>query len=248
MKDSLKAEFRKLFTVRSTFFILAFTLLLVIFFAFYVTGYKINKIDLLSHATLANDMLDAVSAISVFGALIAALLITHEYRYNTIMHTLTLSNSRTRVLVSKTIVITIFGLIYTAFFVTIAPLLTLLGIHLHHLHLVHQSINYWPVIWKSLFFGWGYIMAGLVLGALIKNQVGTIVVLLIGPATIESLIGLLLKRNVVYLPFSALHQVVGRGEQYNNVITPIHAVYVFMAYLVGAWLIAWFLFLKRDAN
>jgi hypothetical protein len=47
-------------------------------------------VDLLSPTALSGDITFVISGMSVFVALIAILLLTHEYRYNTIMYTLTL--------------------------------------------------------------------------------------------------------------------------------------------------------------
>jgi ABC-type transport system involved in multi-copper enzyme maturation permease subunit len=248
MKATLKAEFKKLFTVRSTYFILALVLLLVGFFGFYISGWHLNQVDLLNPHALANDITGAISVVSVFAALIAILLVTHEYRYNTIMYTLSLSNSRSKVLLSKILVVSGFAIVFTLFFGVMSPLVSLLGVHAHHLHLVPQTLHYSSLFWRGLFFGWGYTMAGLVIAALIRNQVGAIITLFIAPGTVESLLGLLLKKNVVYLPFSALHEVGGQGLNFNNTITPFHATLVFSSYLIVSWVIAWILFLRRDAN
>ena len=248
MNSAIKAEFRKLTTVRSTYFISALALLLVCFFAFYVSGWRINNSDLHNPTTLAGDVTGAIHVVSIFAAFIAVLLVTHEYRYNTIMHTLTLSNSRSKVLVAKILVITGFAVVFTVVLGVISPLLSLLGIHAHHLNLVPQTIHYSNLIWRSLFFGWGYVMAWLLIATLVRNQVGTIIILLIAPATIEGLLGLVLKSNSVYLPFTSLDTVLGQSLNYRTTITPLRAVFIFSSYLVIGWIIAWILFLRRDAN
>src|ERR1700690_121413 len=98
MRAALKAELRKLLTVRSTYFILIVVLLLEVLFAFYISGWRATATDLHSSGALSSAVTDAVTAVSIFSALVALLLFTHEYRYNTIMYTLTASNSRSRVL------------------------------------------------------------------------------------------------------------------------------------------------------
>ena len=200
MMNTLKAEFKKLLTVRSTYFIFGFCVVLLVFFGFYVSGWRIDKIDLLYHGYLAGQVSDAVSTISVFAALIAVLLVTHEYRYNTIMYTLTASNSRSKVLIAKILVITSVSVVFTVFFGLLSPMAANLGIHAHHLKLVHQTFSYWNLLWRNLFYGWGYAMAGLLLAVLIRNQVGTIITLFIAPGVVEGLLSLLLKNNTVYCP------------------------------------------------
>src|SRR4030081_2547999 len=98
MIPALKAEFRKLLTVRSTYIIFALALVFVAFFAGYIEGFRTLPDHVHNPNALSEQVTSAVQAMSIFGALIALLLFAHEYRYNTIMHTLTLSNSRTKVL------------------------------------------------------------------------------------------------------------------------------------------------------
>lgn len=249
MMSNLKAELRKVFSVRSTYVILLIVLALEILFAFYVSGWRINAHDLHNPNTLSGDVTSAVSTVSIFVALIATLLVTHEYRYNTIMYSLTLSKSRSRVLLAKILVISVFAIIFTLVVGILSPLLSELGAHAHHLKFAPQTLHYGTLLWRSLFYGWGYGMAGLLIAALIRNQIGAIVTLFIAPDTIEGVLSLLLKQHTVYLPFSALHTVIGQGMgNYLNAITPVHAAMVFMVYLIVGWLVAFILFVRRDAN
>jgi ABC-type transport system involved in multi-copper enzyme maturation permease subunit len=248
MISEIKGELKKLLTVRSTYFIFGFCLVLLVFFGFYVSGWRINHLDRLNPNTLANQVSNAVSTVSVFAALVAVLLVSHEYRYNTIMHTLTLSNSRTKVLVSKVLVISVFALLFALFFGVLSPIVTSLGIHAHHIKIVPQTFHYTNLLWRCLFYGWGYSMAGLLIAALIRNQVGAIITLFIAPGVVEGLLSLLLKNNTVYLPFSSLSTVIGQGMNFHNTITPFHAALVFICYLVVGWIASWVLFLRRDAN
>ncbi len=250
MIPALKAELRKVFTVRSTYVCLGIVLALELFFGFYISGWHSSHQDLLNPAILSTDVAGAVGVVSVFVALIAILLMTHEYRYNTVMHTLTLSNSRNKVLLAKVLVVSGLAVVFTLIAGCLALVLSYLGIHANHLKLVHQNIYYSSLLWRCLFFGWGYTLAGLVIAALIRNQIGAIVALFVVPGTIESLLGLVLKHNIVYLPFSALHVVLGQGAATFSGpgITPFHAALVFGAYLLVGWIAAWILFLRRDAN
>ena len=229
--NTIKAEFKKLFTIRSTYLIIAIVFILVIFFAFYINGWRINQIDLHNPTTLAGDISGAINVTSVFAALAALLLITHEYRYNTIVYSLTAVNSRSKVLISKILVITGFALMFTLIFGALTPLFSLLGIDLHHLKLVPQTIPYKTLIWHCLFYGWGYVMAGSVIAALIRNQVAAIITLFVAPGTVEALLYLWLKNNIVYFPFTALHVILNShpDERVTVGITAFHAVLVFMA-------------------
>lgn len=248
MMNTLKAEFKKLFTVRSTYFIFAICILLLIIFGFIISGYEINKADRLNPLTLSQDVTGAISTVSLFASIIAALLITHEYRYNTIMYTLTASKSRSRVLAAKIIVLTGFAVVFVTFFGVMSPITAILGAHAHHIKLVPQTFHYWSLIWGSMLYGWGFIMAGLLFGVLIRNTIGAVVTLLLFPTAVENLLGLLLKNNSVYMPFTALGVVIGQHGNFNTTISASRAALIFLSYLIVGWIIAWVLFLKRDAN
>ncbi len=248
MKPALKAEIRKIFSVRTTYYFLGVSLIAVIFIAFYIEGVHLGPKDLLNRSLLSQDVTGAINALSIFPALIALLLVTHEYRYNVIMYTLTASKNRTTVLLAKVLVISGLAVLFALVFGALSPLLSILGVHANHLKLIHQTFYYRNLLWRSVFFCWGYAMAGLVVGSLVRNQVGAIITLLIAPDTVEGILGLLLKKNVVYLPFSALHQVIGEGVNFNNTITPERGALVFTGYLVVSLAAALYLFLHRDAN
>jgi len=223
-------------------------LALMVFFGFYVGGWHLDKVDLLNPHQLLRTAQQSINFLAIFPALIALLLITHEYRHNLISYSLTLSNSRSKVLASKIIVVTVISLITTSIILIASPLLARWGIHANNLRLAHQSFYFWDITWKGLVYGWGYAMIGLLLGVLIRNQIGAIVVLFIVPDTVEGLLSIWLKNNTDYLPFSSLHTMLGVGLNASGAtITPVHALYVFLCYLVGGWAIAWYLFLRRDA-
>jgi ABC-2 type transport system permease protein len=246
MIPAIKSEFRKLLTTRTTYVICGFALLINAFFSFWVEGYKADAASLHNPLKLAGEVTSAVSATSIFAALIAILLFANEYRYTTIMYTLTTTNSRTKVLLSKIFVITVFALIFTTVMGVFSPLATTLGMHVKGADLVAQTFHVGDLLWRTLFFGWAYGMIGLLFVALLRNQVAAIVGLFIIPSTVETLLGLLLKDNVVYLPFSALNAVLQHPER--GSVSYATAALVALGYLVFGWIVAWILFLRRDAN
>jgi ABC-2 type transport system permease protein len=249
MVPALKSEFRKLFTVRSTYIMLGVSTLLIIFYAFYIVGWRATTKDLHDPSLYSTNIVGALSSLPVlFGAIIAMLLMTHEYRYNTIMHTLTSSNSRSKVLGAKFLTISVFALVLTAVVAVLTPVIVYLGVHAHGNTLVAQSIDYHSLVWRILFYGWGYIVLALLLAALIRNQIGAIVSLFAIP-TAEQLLALLLKKNSVYLPFSSLNQVLAAPtDRRIGHLSPGKAALVFGTYLAIGWLVTWVLFLRRDAN
>lgn len=247
MITALKSEFRKLLTVRSTFIISGFVTALVIFIAFYLEGWRLDPKSLQDPMQLSSAVTGALS-ITIFGAIVAVLLMSHEYRYNTILHTLTSSNSRTKVLIAKFVTVSVYALVLAVFIGVVSPLMVSLGVHAHGHTLVPQTLHYSNLAWRSLFYGWGYAMAGLLLAALLRNQIAAIVSLFLIPSLGENLASLLLKHNTVYLPFSALNNVIGNTDPRTGMISPAKAAGVYCIYLVVGWIVAWALFLKRDAN
>jgi ABC-type transport system involved in multi-copper enzyme maturation permease subunit len=267
MIPALKSEFKKLLTIRSTYLLSLFFLLLVSFLAFYVQGFKNVPTETLSaidHARaslfLAGTITQIANTISVAGGLIALLLLTHEYRYNTVVYTLTASNSRSKVLASKIIAILVYVFVFSALATLLALGLMKAGAAASGHSLVPQNINYLTYLAKSVFLSEGFAMGGLLFAALIRNQVGAIAALFIIPNPVEGILSLLLKHNSVYLPFTALQQVVQppvinglsvntamHGETNGTLSAPKGAL-VFLAYIVGGWIVGWYLFLHRDAS
>jgi ABC-2 type transport system permease protein len=247
MIPTLKSEFKKLLTVRSTYIVTGLVLAFLCFIAFYVEGWRMKPNMLHDPNTLASDVFGGLS-LSVFGAIIAILLMTHEYRYNTIIYTLTSSNSRSRVLLSKVIVVSCYALFLTVLIGVISPVASYLGIHAAGHSLVPQTLHYSNIIWRSLFYGWAYSIAGLLFAVIIRIQVGAIVALFVIPGVVESLLAQLLNKNSVYLPFTALTNVIGDTGIKNITISPAKGAAVFAIYLAVGWIIAWYLFLKRDTS
>jgi len=245
MLNTIKAEFRKLYTIRSTYFVSALGLVLMGFVAFYVEGFR-GEASLLQPDKIQTLMLSSANLLSIFAAIIAVLLVAHEYRYNTIMYTLTSSNSRTKVLVAKLLAILTHALCYTVVGVALAVLLMYIGMSFKDMSLyATQTIAWGDVIWRSLFSVLSYAALGLLLGLLFRNVVGAFITLFMAPATVEPLLGLLLKENVKYLPFHASDQVI------NSTATGLShgtAALLFGGYLAVGYLVALILLLKRDAN
>jgi len=247
MMASLRSELRKLLTVRSTYVILGVTFLLVFFFAFYAEGIRASASSVANHDLLMQGSEQAVISVGLLGALVGVLLVTHEYRYNTIMYTLTTSNSRTKALLAKLLMVTGFSIVFSLIVGALAPALTLAGLHVKGIVLIGQHFSVASVLWKVIFVGWGYAMFAFIFAMIVRIQVGAVSTLFLVPAMVEPLVGLILKKDAVYLPFNALQSVV----QANPDLLPIssaRAVGIVLVYLAIGLLVSWQLFLRRDAN
>jgi ABC-type transport system involved in multi-copper enzyme maturation permease subunit len=248
MIDTLRSELRKLLTVRSTYIATALAIALTIFFAFYVTGYKADKSDIVQADFLSGQVTGAITTVTIIGALIAILVMTHEYRYNTIMYSLTAANRRTKVLLSKVLVVAGFAVVFTALIGVISPIAGYLGVHASGRELAPQIIHYGPLIWQTLFYGVGIMLAALLIAVLVRSQVGAIAALFVIPGALEGILSALLKQNAVYLPFTALGEVTNSTAMGGGNISPGKGALVFLVYMAVGWAIAAILFVRRDAN
>ena len=260
MTPTIKAELKKIFSIRSTYAIAGFALLLTGFLSFYVEGlrFKQQLNGLNDNLYFAGTITQHANVFSIFGALIALLLLAHEYRFNTIIYTLTASNSRSKVLFSKIIAVVLFIIGYSLLLTSFSFICMLVGIKLSGNHLPIQSINYITYYGKVIFYCECYALAGILFAALIRNMQAAIVALFIIPSTFEALLSLLLKKNAVYLPFTALSQVIqsptiagvrARHVDLNvGTLSAIHGAELFLLYIVVTYIITWYIFLHRDAN
>ena len=250
MIPAIKAEFRKLLTVRSTYIIFGLSLLFVAFMAGYIFGYRADAIALRNPSGLTVDIFGAVGSMTVIGALVAILLFSHEYRYSTIMYTLTSSNSRSKILLAKVLIVTAFSIVFTLAIGAFSALSAWTGIQLHGHSLGSQTVDIADLLWRCLFYGWAYAMIGLMLVGLFRHQIVAIATLFIVPVTLEPILSLLLKENRIYLPFTALSGIVNQagGAVPLGNLTPTKAALIVSVYLVVGWAVTWLLFLRRDAN
>jgi ABC-type transport system involved in multi-copper enzyme maturation permease subunit len=256
MKSQLAGELRKLFTVRSTYIMTALGLLIVVVTAFWVEGYK--GISGSPAANLESNAVEEIiknTALSGggFGVIIAILFMAHEYRYNTIMYTLTASNSRHKVLASKIIVMLGFGIALTFTSIVVGLALYDLGLSFRDATLPTQEVN-WPYMGgRILFYNLAQMMLGLILATLTRSITAAIAIVFLAPATIEPLLGLLLKEKAAYLPYASLERVIsafgGEAAQIvSGTLSVGRAVFVASTYIIIGWIITWYLFIRRDAN
>lgn len=255
MIPALKAEFRKLLTVRSTYVITGLALLAIGFVSLYAEGIKGGDLAGPSASLyLASTITQHSALISILGALVALLLLTHEYRYNTITYTLTAANSRSKVLFAKITAVSVYVFGFAVISGLVGLLCITIGMTMAGHTLPNQDISILTYLGKMVFYCEGWALAALLFAALFRNQVAAIAILLVGPNTTEVLLSLFLKEHAVYLPFTALNQVVaapsvpGFPSITGATLSPVRGALVFCIYLVVGWAVTWLLFLKRDAS
>lgn len=250
MIPTLKSEFRKLFTIRSTYVITLIVLLLIGLMNFYFEGYKGNTGSAASklESTAIQEVISNTAGMGVlFLAIIAVLFMAHEYRYNTIMYTLTANTRRTTVLLTKMFTVSVFGVCFGIVTVLFGIGMYLLGVQLRDATLPTQDLSIWTSLGKVALYYAGYALIGVMLAVLLRAVVGAIAALLLVPTTVEPLLGVVLKDNAVYLPFAALDTVVSASMMRGD-LTSTGAIGVSAIYIAVFGVITWLLFLRRDAN
>lgn len=247
MLSAIKSEFRKLLTVRSTYVNVILCMLIVALFAGYGSGFRGDAASLNQAGYLADQSTSAIVFVGLILAFVGLLLAGHEYRYNTIMYTLTSANRRTKVLFAKFVAISVFATVASLIMIFFSPLCTIIGAHLADKHLGPQTFHVWSVIWPSVFCGWGYAMYAFILLIIMRNQIGAIVTFLLVPLVGESILQQLFKHIGPNLPFTAV-QAVAQPTGLGNATTTGHEVMVVGIYVAVGLLVSTILFLKRDAN
>lgn len=250
MIHSLKSEFRRLFTVRSTYILSTLALLIMGFFSFWLEGYKGvtgSPASTLQPTAIHEILINGVGLGITFASIIIILFMAHEYRYNTIMYTLTFSASRTRTLLAKMIAAASFcvgfGLLSTA----LAVGFYLLGVEIRDASLPAQQLDLWRDLGKLAFYCASYALVSLLIAMLARSLVAAIAIFLIAPTTVEPLLGMLLKEKAKYLPFTSLDSIMGNSIS-STTLSSGTAMLVSAIYIAVATLVTWFLFVRRDAN
>lgn len=255
MIASIRSEFRKLLSIRSTYFLtIAGVLLVGLLLDFYAQGYRAGD-NVNSPHFITSISLISVTFVSIFAGIVSLLIVTHEYRYNTIMYTLTSANSRTKSLIAKAIVVGSYALAVGVVMMVLGPLLAWLGATANGLEVAPQTIEYGNIIWRCLFYSLGNAMAAFIMASIIRNQIGAIATYFIIAGTVEELLTLILKDNAKFLPFRALNEVVNFSTQTGEAVVRSAGslsigenALVFTAYMVVGLIVSWLLFLRRDAN
>lgn len=245
MIGKMKAEFFKIFTVRSTYIMLVISLLIEFFYAFYIQGYRTAG-NITDSYQLYTSVTGSLTTLSFLFILISALSVTHEYRHGTIVYTLSMSNNRFKVLLAKFAVLTGFAIAVALIFGALGPLLTYWGVHAKGFYLNDQTFPFWDLLWRSLFYCWGTVLFGMIIALLLRSQVGTIVTILVFPGTAETLLGFMLKNNIQYLPFTALNGVLSTSSVPS--LTNGKASIIVLVYIIVFGALATWLFRRRDAG
>lgn len=242
MMQTLRAEFCKLLTIRSTYMVSILVLLLIGFISFWGVGFKGGPAY--APTTLTETILNATMITGTIAGILAILHICHEYRYNTITYSLTISNSRLKVLIAKFVVVSTLALVLTSLTALVAMSMPGLGAAMAGNTLGSQTVDAWNLAWRVFTFVLGSAWLGLILGFLLRSVVAATVIFLMLPA-VESLLHALLKIDSNYLPAASQMQILQTPGP--EAFTPLASLGVFAIYIAISSVVATVLFVRRDA-
>jgi ABC-2 type transport system permease protein len=249
---TVQAEVRKLLTIRSTYALATLAIVATAGLALFLgAGHATSEEQLHDPTFLATQTANPLAFVAVLWTVFGVLVVTHEYRYNLLPHTLTAANRRAKVLVAKVAVVSGFAIAMTFLVGAVSLAVSSLAAHVAHGDdLAPQTIPYGDLLWRTLLFGWGYAIAGVVLALLIRNQVATVVAafLLFGP--IEAILGVALGKYAYMLPFTALGNVLGSTWANTELVSVSHgrAAFAFGVDLAVVLAAGWIGFMRRDAS
>jgi ABC-type transport system involved in multi-copper enzyme maturation permease subunit len=232
-------------------------------------GGKVNfntiTINELSKDKLLFNMQEAIPVIAMFTAIVVVLMMAHEFRYNTINYTFTTSDSRSKVLTSKVVISVLLTILVTLLAIGLVVLVTQIAINTKGLVLPEQNYDWIYVVMRHISYMLGYVLLFLGIATLVRNLVASVVAILIVPI-VDALIGALLSLRDIeatkVLPFSALDRfgsvaaditnnneaIEFMTETTSGPASAMTAGLVVAGWVVGLWLLAWILFLRRDAS
>lgn len=251
--NQIRAEFKKLLTVRSTY-ILTLVVWLVIFGVSFFIGFHDSPSDLASPLLMQDSIFGSLHFAGLIASIVSILLLAHEYRYNTINFSLTLNPKRSGVLGAKFVVLTAYSIVLSM----VAVAVVIGGLNAGaaaHSHIIGPQVynvvgasgsQALGILLQSAFYVWASAIAGLIITAILRNLVASIAFIFIFPS-LENLVTLISKTVVKYLPFSDLGAVLKISHEEAG-FSAGKSMIIFLIYIAVFGLISWWLFLKRDAN
>jgi ABC-2 type transport system permease protein len=193
---------------------------------------------------------------SIFMVL-AALSITTEYRFGTIRNTFLAAPRRPTVLLAKTVLIAVLGLVVGTI-VALAAFYLAKG--LAQSPLVPMELNSGDDWRQVLGYGPLFAIAGIIavaVGAIVRQSAGAVAILLLWPLLIESLFTLIPtvgEKVGPWLPFAAADKWVAPSSSISDLFqssntgpTAIQGLLVFAGWALVLWLVALVLLQRRDA-
>ena len=203
-------------------------------------GGTINAEPIVAH--LGDVTVGVTVAIFLFGTL-GVQIIGQEYRFNTIRPTFTAAPKRIHVLFAKLIVVTLAAAAMSAVMLAVSALIGKVMLDPFQIDSVDVR-----VIWATLLFAAGWTMYGMGLGAILRQPIAAIVILLVQGLIAEPLLATQIHALGPWMPFQNGVQMTGREPGDPELFRGMFAggVYFFVV-AIAVWAIGAYLVNKRDA-
>jgi len=269
MSAALRYEWRRLWTIRSTYWLIGTTLTLQAIFTL-LAAYGASTADGIIDAEEVVSQIITLGASFGVSPLFTAYVIAlfgvfsfgHEYRYGMVRTTLTAVPNRTAVFAAKVLVTSLFA-------AGLAVVCCLIGM-LWSLLLVDTdgalaSGGVWKVVLGAALYTALFCLFGLALASLLRNQTGALAVALLFPLVIENVVRVILQllsslgdndadEVAKVLPFDAGAQMFARpssdvidGVFGYEPLGPVAGGLLFAGFIAVLLAGAYALFLRRDA-
>jgi ABC-2 type transport system permease protein len=240
VKNLVRSEWIKLRSVRSTLVMLLAAGVLTVLFAALIANDQRSG----PSAGFGNlgDVIGGVQvAIFLFGTL-GVQIIGQEYRFNTIRPTFTAAPWRMRVLVAKLVVVTVSAAAVTVAMLAVSALVGTAMLERFEIDGLDQRI-----IWATILFSMGWTMYGMALGAIVRQPIAAIVILLIQGLVAEPLLANLLTWTGPWMPFQNGIQMTQRSGDPEHLRSIFAGGVYFFVFTFVLWGIGAVLVNRRDA-
>lgn len=203
-------------------------------------GSVLTEVPITAH--LGDVTVGVTVAIFLFGTL-GVQVIGQEYRFNTIRPTFTAAPRRLRVLAAKLVVVTISAAVVSAIMLAVCAVIGSVMLDRFEIDSTDQR-----VVWATMLFAMGWTMYGMGLGAVLRQPIAAIVILLVQGLIAEPLLAINIKALGPWVPFQNGVQMTGREPSDPEIFRSITAggVYFFLFTFV-LWGIGAYLVNRRDA-
>jgi ABC-2 type transport system permease protein len=238
--DVLRSEWIKFRSVRSNLVLIGSAGALVILVAVLVAHQK-NKNGFGSDAHLGDVTGGIPFALFLFGAL-GVQIIGQEYRFNTIRPTFTAVPQRMRVLVAKLIVVTTTCALVSVVMLAACALVGSLMLD----RFTIDSLDH-RVMWGTLLFVVAWTALGMGVGAILRQPIAGMLVLLIEAFVVENILVSVVKSTGPWLPFLNGIQMTLRDNPDDRLRTVLGGGIYFVLFAAVVWAIGAVLAVRRDA-
>ena len=248
MIDAMRSEWLKLRSVTSTIVLLCFVAGVSIGFGLLATA-TIQLDDASLDIDVADRITFALAGVSTSVTLLAVvgvLLMTQEFRFNTIRVTFAAVPSRPRVILAKALVIAVTALVVSVVMVAVTTALGAAVLSARDAPIDFGLAGTTRVLFGAVLLSVLYALVGLAVGAIVRSQPLALVLVIVWPLLVEGIFGGIFPSVGKYLPFAAANAMLAVDED-PDFFSPWFGAAYLAAFTVVLLLVGIVLVNRRDA-